>query len=100
MKLKLLLISFVSVLSGCATMDSSFSCNETAFDSCMTIEQADSIRSKKKVNRGAKGKFSQHSDSIESKTLAGTQMVITPWVDDAGQAHSGEVLNFSSKGAL
>ncbi len=99
MRIKLLLVVLVSVLSGCATMDQGFGCNQTAFDSCMTIEQADRVRPRGQERRQSKERLSQQTDSIETKSLAGNQMVITPWVDDAGQAHSGEVLNFSSKGA-
>lgn len=33
----------VITLSGCATMNSDFSCNNTAKDSCLTIEQVDAL---------------------------------------------------------
>jgi len=94
---KILLISTVSILSGCATMDSSLSCNETAFDSCMTIAQADRLSSRNTEKNQSNS--NRVSKSIDTKTLAGSKMVITPWVDNKGQAHSGEELNFSSNGA-
>lgn len=38
------LISIISVLlTGCGTMNSNFSCNATAGDSCLTIEQVDAM---------------------------------------------------------
>ena len=98
MKPKLLMLVLVSVLSGCASIDKGLGCNQTAFDSCMTIEQADNLRTRGKERPQSKGKLSQNVGTIETKSLAGNQMVITPWIDDAGQSHSGEVLNFSSKG--
>lgn len=40
-------MSFITLLSlmllGCGTMNSNFSCNATASDSCLTIEQVDSM---------------------------------------------------------
>lgn len=41
------LLCFISILSalltGCGTMNSNFSCNATAGDSCLTIEQVDAM---------------------------------------------------------
>ncbi|HAU0297867.1 TPA: conjugal transfer protein [Legionella pneumophila] len=41
------LLCFISILSalltGCSTMNSNFSCNATAGDSCLTIEQVDAM---------------------------------------------------------
>lgn len=37
-------IALISIaLTGCGTMNSNFSCNATAGDSCLTIEQVDSM---------------------------------------------------------
>lgn len=41
--LLLLLSSLFCVLSACSTVGSEFSCNKTAGDSCLTIEQVDSM---------------------------------------------------------
>lgn len=99
MNIKLILITVVCLLSGCATMDSSLSCNQTAFDSCMTIEQADALSAHDEDKHGSANTYKGASNSIDTKSLAGTRVVISPWVDADGQSHSGEVLNFSSKGA-
>lgn len=41
---RVVLMSIISVLmSGCSTMNSNFSCNATAGDSCLTIEQVDAM---------------------------------------------------------
>lgn len=41
---KMSLIALISLaLTGCGTMNSNFSCNATAGDSCLTIEQVDSM---------------------------------------------------------
>lgn len=41
--LPFLLSSLFCVLSACSTVGSEFSCNKTAGDSCLTIEQVDSM---------------------------------------------------------
>lgn len=41
-RLKAILLAAMT-LSGCATMNSDFSCNATARDSCLTIEQVDAL---------------------------------------------------------
>lgn len=42
--LRFVLMSITSVLlTGCGTMNSNFSCNVTAGDSCLTIEQVDAM---------------------------------------------------------
>ncbi|MCE3045414.1 conjugal transfer protein [Legionella sp. 16cNR16C] len=45
--MKLSMVVFMSILSvlltGCGTMNSNFSCNVTAGDSCLTIEQVDAM---------------------------------------------------------
>ena len=41
---RVVLMSIISVLvTGCGTMNSNFSCNATAGDSCLTIEQVDAM---------------------------------------------------------
>ncbi|HHF7365624.1 TPA: conjugal transfer protein [Legionella bozemanae] len=45
--MRLGLLCFISILTtlltGCSTMNSNFSCNVTAGDSCLTIEQVDAM---------------------------------------------------------
>jgi conjugal transfer pilus assembly protein TraV len=41
---RVVLMSIISMLvTGCGTMNSNFSCNATAGDSCLTIEQVDAM---------------------------------------------------------
>lgn len=43
MKTKLAFFSMILILTGCSTTSSTFSCNKTAGDSCLTIEDVDSM---------------------------------------------------------
>jgi conjugal transfer pilus assembly protein TraV len=43
MNIRCLSILFVVFLTGCGPINSNFSCNATAGDSCLTIEQVDSM---------------------------------------------------------
>ena len=44
MKLRfLILVPVAGLLAGCSTMNSNFSCNVAAGDSCLTIEQVDAM---------------------------------------------------------
>jgi conjugal transfer pilus assembly protein TraV len=43
MKITMLILSLVFILTGCSTVNSSFSCNKTAGDTCLTIEQVDAM---------------------------------------------------------
>ncbi|QDQ41172.1 TraV family lipoprotein (plasmid) [Legionella geestiana] len=43
MKAPLFIAVLAGLLTGCGTMNSNFSCNATAGDSCLTIEQVDAM---------------------------------------------------------
>ncbi len=43
MKQITLIIALISMLSGCASMSEEFSCNETAMDSCLTIDKVNAM---------------------------------------------------------
>lgn len=96
MKYRILVCIAVSVLSGCATMDSDLSCNVTASDSCMTISQVDNMSeskfqvNKRRTNHGYKG-----SKEVDRKTLGDQSILISPWIDESGQSHSGENVHLS-----
>jgi len=88
--------SAISLMSGCATMDSSLSCDQTAFDSCLTMKEADSMSSPSK--HGSKRLTHNTTNNISTKTLKGQQIYLAPWKDAQGIAHSGGTLEFASKG--
>lgn len=43
MKIMILALTLPLLLTGCATSSSTFSCNKTADDTCLTIEQVDAM---------------------------------------------------------
>ena len=96
----LVTLVFVS-LAGCSTMNSDFSCNLSAGDSCLTIEDVDSM------TRFADGAVSQYRPRkvIQKTTIirkparpylsekSDEQPVwIAPWKDKAGVAHEATTL--------
>lgn len=40
---KIAFLSMILILTGCSTASSTFSCNKTAGDSCLTIEDVDAM---------------------------------------------------------
>ncbi len=91
MKNIMLLLSSSLILVGCASTGGELSCKETAFDSCMTISQADHL------HRSPKNQKRTHrvSSSLEDQTLSGLGLYVTPWVDKDGHQHSGENIKFN-----
>lgn len=78
-------------------MESDLSCNITASDSCMTISQVDSMSdSKTSFGKNRSSQVIKGSNSIDSKTLSEKNILISPWIDDNGQSHSGENLALSN----
>lgn len=43
MQMKISCLSLIAVLTGCGTMNSHFTCNNSAKDSCLTIEEVDAM---------------------------------------------------------
>lgn len=98
MKLKLILI-FVAIasLSGCGTMSSSFSCNKTATDSCLSIEEVDKMTRFADDYYRPTSKFSS-SNKVSSKERLATKerdetIWIAPWKDKKGLVHKEQVIN-------
>ncbi|KTD47793.1 hypothetical protein [Legionella quateirensis] len=91
----LLTIIFCSLLVGCGTMNSDFSCKVTAGDSCLTIEQVDAM------TRFADGSDSQYrprktiSKIRRSRKLTRPYLSkndeqpiwVAPWKDKTGKTH-------------
>lgn len=96
---RLLFIAFFIALSGCSAVNSTFSCNETASDRCLSIEQVDHMTrfaddyyassqpskfgGKKKVNS-----FKHRTQNQGSKEL----VWIAPWKDKFGVAYKAQTI--------
>lgn len=82
MKKTIFSLLIVLVVSGCSTFGSEFSCNRTAFDKCMTIEQ---------VNTMAERKERIYSEGHSIKKINNARKVwLSSWVDKEGVIHNGQ----------
>lgn len=84
----ILSVAFVA-LSGCSSMNSKFSCNMTAGDGCMTMEDINALteghRPPKPVGRISREK--QRFIKAETKRIW-----VAPWTDDKGTLHQGKLV--------
>lgn len=93
---RMLFMVFSSLMAGCSTMNSDFSCKATAGDSCLTIEQVDTM------TRFADGADSQyrplktiHKSRATGKSIRpnlsennNEQVIwVAPWQDKSGRIH-------------
>lgn len=65
-----------ALLTGCGTMNSNFSCNATAGDSCLTIEQvdamtrfADDVNHHRRTVKAKRGDLSHSGGQVNSQNL-------------------------------
>ena len=92
------ILGLFGLLSGCSTVNSHFSCDKTASDRCMTIEQVDRMTSfADDYNRepypsksGLKRKQSQKNFTDNKK---GEGLVwLAPWKDSKGVAYNSQII--------
>jgi conjugal transfer pilus assembly protein TraV len=99
----LILALLSMMLSACATMNSNFSCNATAGDSCLTIEEVDAmtrfadegragfpIDKKTQKSQKAHKNYPPRLPYITNKTSE--PIWVSPWVDGSGKQHQGSLL--------
>lgn len=77
--MNLKLMSFVLAcgwLSACAPINTHFSCNETAGDKCLSIEEVNAM-----------------TEPRDEKRIASTRTIwLSPWKDQAGIVHENDTL--------
>lgn len=96
MKLKILMLSiYACLMTGCATAESSFSCNSTATDSCMSIEQVNMMTEQRDLKATSSKSHDSKSTEKRHLSLNGQGIWLAPWVDDEGIKHGGETLHIS-----
>lgn len=96
MKLKIFLLSiYICLMTGCATAESTFSCNSTATDSCMSIDQVNMMTEQR--NSKSTPSKSHKSKRVNERNLSlnGQRIWLSPWVDDEGIKHDGETLHLA-----
>lgn len=88
---------FISVLIltmmtfGCSTMNSDFSCNATAVDRCMTIDQVNAMTEGKTKNYQSIKSVQTKVDPTRQRQKF-TRIWIAPWTDSKGGKHQGELV--------
>lgn len=73
MKRLILTALFVLSITGCASMNEDFSCNQTATDSCLTIDQVNAMTE-------PKGRFKRQSVFHQAANQSSSNEVI--WLSD------------------
>lgn len=93
MKTILTAMTIVSLftLSGCATMNDNFSCNRTAGDTCLTIDQVNAMTEVRSHAKKSRYKAASHDES--------DKVWLSPWVDKNGN-HHGETVIYMPNGHL
>lgn len=86
MKKFLLLTLF---LSSCSTMNSDFSCDTTAGDSCLTIEEVDALTSFVEPPKARMWQPKANS-KLKAKCTKCKTIYLPPWVDNSGIKHPGK----------
>lgn len=97
--INLMIFGILGLLSGCSTMNSTFTCNETASDRCLSIEEVDRMTSfADDYNRAP------HSSKFGSKQMSAQKSIddnkgssnelvwIAPWKDSKGLAHKEQII--------
>ena len=85
-----LMIGFL-VLSACAPVNTQFSCNETAGDRCLSIEEVNAMTEMHEQRQGAlqRSKGDQPRYRPHSKTQT---IWVAPWKDAQGNLHQNDTL--------
>ena len=84
-------ILMTSLVVGCSTLNSDFSCNATAIDRCMTIDEVNAMTEGKTKGERVRKPIqpTQYSNSYSNKK---TRIWIAPWTDSKGVRHQGELV--------
>jgi conjugal transfer pilus assembly protein TraV len=89
-------------LAGCAPVNTQFSCNATASDRCLSIEEVDAMTQSGSINTPHKRPMSHRWNPADMKAdnrrsqsqmASKTQTIwIAPWTDETGQLHQNDTL--------
>ncbi|OGV41836.1 MAG: hypothetical protein A3F46_03240 [Legionellales bacterium RIFCSPHIGHO2_12_FULL_42_9] len=94
--MKLSLIGVVVLNSACAPINTQFSCNATAGDRCLSIEEVNAMTEVDEVKHPV---HLQRASSPNHARLARTQTIwMAPWTDEKGIRHTNDTLFASTQG--
>ena len=93
--MKLSLVGVVVLNSACAPINTQFSCNATADDRCLSIEEVNAMT---EVDEAKKPIHVRRIHARHAR-LAHTQTIwIAPWTDEKGIRHTNDTLFASTQG--
>ena len=104
-RFSLLALISLGILSGCATGNSTFSCNETAIDRCLTIEEVDRMTSfADDYNNSYPSKFGRKrigfsKGEVTDKDTSNEVVWVAPFKDSQGFAHQEQIIKSSKANA-
>jgi conjugal transfer pilus assembly protein TraV len=85
----LIATGLIGLLSGCSTMNESFTCNQTAGDSCLTIDAVNAMTE-------PKGTYTKHRIIKSANEDADkSSLWIAAWQDAQGHQHDEKTLVLS-----
>ena len=94
--MKLSLVGVVALNSACAPINTQFSCNATAGDRCLSIEEVNAMT---EVDEVKKPIHVRRALSQNHARLARTQTIwMAPWTDEKGIHHTNDTLFASTQG--
>jgi len=82
-----LLIPAVMLVTSCATMNNDFSCNLTASDRCLNLDEVNAMTEDKDMQVSSKIAQNRHASAAPEK---GRKIWIAPWKEANGLSHGGE----------
>jgi conjugal transfer pilus assembly protein TraV len=85
----ILILLGVVVLSGCSSMNSKFSCNVTAGDSCLSMDDVNAMTENQAPIRARPIPQNQHHPLLKAQVK---RVWIAPWSDSKGVKHQGELV--------
>ncbi|OGV51935.1 MAG: hypothetical protein A3F46_05715 [Legionellales bacterium RIFCSPHIGHO2_12_FULL_42_9] len=95
--MKLSFVGVVMLNSACAPINTQFSCNATAGDRCLSIEEVNAMTEVNEVKKPIQvGRISAKQTRL---THNSTQTIwIAPWTDEKGVLHTNDTLFASTEG--
>ena len=93
--MKLSLVSVVMLSSACAPINTQFSCNATAGDRCLSIEEVNAMTEVDEVKKPVNIKQipARRKANTKHARLAHTQTIwMAPWTDEKGARHTNDTL--------
>jgi hypothetical protein len=100
--IKVLLVLTPFLFCGCSIMNDKFSCNLTASDNCLTIDEVNAMTEGKsviKIKKRTKSQVWKGQRLVDNKKSAGDKLWIAPRKDEKGVMHGSSLVFIPSTSA-